>query len=60
MTAEIIGFKTQVKPKEMEPKCSFCAKTKREVKSLVANADNSRHICDQCTTHCMALINQSN
>lgn len=59
MTAEIINFKTKIRTPDAEVKCSFCGKSKKDVKSLVANADHSRHICDQCTSHCVALVNQS-
>lgn len=58
MTAQIINFKTKIVTPANEVKCSFCGKSKKDVRSLVANADNSRHICDQCTKHCVALVAQ--
>lgn len=60
MTAIIIDFKTKIRTPDTEAKCSFCGRPKHAVKSLVANADKSRHICDQCTIHCVALVSQSN
>ena len=60
MTAVIIDFKTKIRKPDTEAECSFCGRPKSVVKSLVANADNSRHICDQCTIHFVALVSQSN
>jgi len=57
MTAEVIDFKEKANS-EIEPKCSFCKRTKKEVKNLVASADGRFHICDRCTKHSVALLNK--
>lgn len=56
MTAQVISIKEKVETQSTEPKCSFCNRSKREVKSLVASPDHKRHICDQCIKHSVALI----
>ena len=35
-------------PAEQEPTCSFCKKTKTQVKNLVAGKDALHHICNEC------------
>lgn len=33
---------------QVEPCCSFCGKTRKEVKHLLASQINAVFICDQC------------
>lgn len=40
-------------------KCSFCEKTRDEVKSLIAS-DSGSHICNECIGECVAMIAQQN
>ena len=46
----------QAKPKP-EPSCSFCGKTRSEVKTLVSGPDVS--ICDECVGLCVEIIAES-
>jgi hypothetical protein len=45
MTGVVIPFD---KPKELEPKCSFCGTPKSKAKKMVSTTDGMRHICDKC------------
>lgn len=45
MTAVVIPFD---KPKEEDPKCSFCKTPKSKAKKMVSSADGMRHICGEC------------
>jgi hypothetical protein len=45
MSDNIIPFN---KPKEPEPKCSFCGTPKSKAKSMISSSDGMRHICDRC------------
>lgn len=41
--------------KEMQ-KCSFCGKTKVDVKKLISNPNNDAYICDSCVFLCKDMI----
>ena len=42
------------KSHESKQSCSFCGKSKLEVKKLIAGP--SAHICDQCIRTCMEIV----
>lgn len=35
-------------PEKKERKCSFCGKPESQVKALIGNADETKHICNEC------------
>ncbi len=44
-------------PKEKRPSCSFCGKTEKDAKSLIAGPQGV-FICDECVELCDAMISQ--
>jgi hypothetical protein len=53
--AKIYSFKSG-KEVVKEDKCSFCGKSKSEAGFLVANQDNTKHICKACTAKCVGIV----
>jgi len=46
------------KPKEIEPKCSFCKRSKSEVSSLFQSEITSACICGDCVKHSKTRIEE--
>ena len=44
------------KPREIEPRCSFCDLPKSDVKKLISNAFDTYHVCDKCVAKCSELL----
>ncbi|GAB1263822.1 ClpX C4-type zinc finger protein [Aurantivibrio infirmus] len=43
---------------EVAPKCSFCDKSTKEAKKMIASESNNTYICDECIKNCMELIDE--
>jgi len=41
------------------PSCSFCGKTKADVKKLIANPESNSFICDACVDTCKKMMNEA-
>jgi ATP-dependent Clp protease ATP-binding subunit ClpX len=41
-----------------EPACSFCEKTKKETRSIVAGP-NGVYICDECVALCVQIMEET-
>jgi ATP-dependent Clp protease ATP-binding subunit ClpX len=39
--------------------CSFCAKSQRDVKKLIANPAETSYICEECVQQCTAILSES-
>jgi ATP-dependent Clp protease ATP-binding subunit ClpX len=39
--------------------CSFCSKTQKDVKKLIANTGEDSYICDECVEQCTKLLNDT-
>lgn len=44
--------------KMSEDACTFCKKTRKEVRRLKANKDGSAKICDECLEFCLKIIEE--
>lgn len=42
------------------PTCSFCGKTKADVKKLISNPESNSFICDACVDICKQMVSESN
>lgn len=47
------------KPKETDPKCSFCGTTKSQSKKFISNGEGTKHICDKCIAQAKQRIQES-
>ena len=57
---KMFGFKRRVAQQsapEQDRRCSFCNKSQRFVKKLVAGPNV--HICDECVDICLDILNQT-
>lgn len=46
-------------PKQQERKCSFCGKPESQVKALIGNADETKHICNECVAAAKRRLQQA-